>query len=98
MDCCFQFRSITGFDGLESFYQDFERQLGNDAVSQAVFNLCGLSFVTPELLIPLVCATRIWAESKGQRVRWDLKDDDVLKYIERAGALTMCLPYLEKVI
>jgi hypothetical protein len=74
----FEFSDFDGFQDLETFYKLFAVCLLDADYEHLIFDLRGVRFMTPEALLSLVCASKVWSTEKGSSVQWQMNDNDVL--------------------
>ncbi len=82
----FKLDKANGFGDIEEFYRDFTPVLRDDLYRSAVFDLQNIEFLTLEALLALICASKLWRETKDEPVEWQTSDK-VAQYLERADIL-----------
>lgn len=82
----FKFESLSGFQDIENFYQEFADQLLKEYPHEAEFDLEIIDFITPEALLSLLCASQHWKIKKGSPVKW-IVNEQVLAYLERVDVM-----------
>lgn len=80
--------SLDGFDAIESFYRDFVHALNQPNAHTCLFNLSAIDFLSPEAVLSLITASKLWHRSTGNKIQWQVSNQDVLKYLERMDIFT----------
>ncbi|MBE7512430.1 MAG: hypothetical protein HS103_06405 [Anaerolineales bacterium] len=86
--------NLTGFDDIECFYNDFADCLSEPAIQQLEFDLTAVTFMTPETVLALLSAARLWYNNRGCAITLASIDRQVHQYLERIDLLRECSVYV----
>src|SRR5579859_4304087 len=85
--------SFTGPDAIEKFYLQFNNALATRIHDSMAFDFRGIPFLTPDEILAVVSAARLWHRETSQSVTLHVQKK-VQMYLERMDVFALCSDYL----